>query len=125
MKRSLLAIALGLTALSAHAAGPFDGIYQDPDIADLYVSMHQGSDNVVTGAFFYSVAATGTSTPSSPLPKRYGIWWLTSGMANGSTLTLTGEDSWAWCTRTYAMTRLDSGNLKVVEGPREALRNAL
>lgn len=114
MKRSILAVALGLSALAAQAAGPFDGIYQDPDISDLYMSVHQGSDNSVTGAFFYSMAATGTS---SPQPKRYGLWWLTSGLAVGSTVTLTGEDWGGWCNMKYVITRLSNGNLSVVEGP--------
>ena len=116
MKKAVAAIAFGLSMVGAHAAGPFDGIYKDPELPDLYVSVTHGADNNITAAFFRSWAVDPAGlTP--PVPKRIGTWWLLGGLASGNSVRVTGEDSLGFCNLTYQLTRLASGNLAVTEQP--------
>ncbi|RUP35185.1 MAG: hypothetical protein EKK45_01875 [Curvibacter sp.] len=93
MKKVLATLALSASSL-AMAAGVYDGIYSNQNIANEYLSVHtSGSRMIVTE--YTAATSNGTVYFSSPIgtvrPPAVPVWQLFSGTLVGSTVSLTGQ----------------------------------
>lgn len=93
LRTTLCAAAFAVCAMSAHAAGPYDGIYADSSAANSYISVHTNGDQMIVTQYEI-VPASGVlfTTPFGTVtPRQINTWQLLQGTLNGNTATLSGQ----------------------------------
>ncbi|MGB4061875.1 MAG: hypothetical protein WBK26_16850 [Burkholderiaceae bacterium] len=98
MKKAIAAALLGL-ALSAHAAGPYDGIYQNADGSQEWVSV-QTNGNTAVATYYFVFSTNGvvySTTIGNVIPSQANAWSLLQGSWNANTLNLSGQLNFNAC----------------------------
>lgn len=98
MKKTITVALLGI-ALSAHAAGPYDGIYQSADGSQEWVSV-QTNGNTAIATYYSVIPTTGvvfSSGIGSVVPSQTNVWNLLLGSWSGNTLNVSGQLNYNAC----------------------------
>ena len=98
----LIGCALG----SAHATGPYDGIYQETN-SPVYWSVHQNGTSLIV-TLYTNTSLTGQSltfsTGQTYTPPIFDTWSLISGSINGANATISGMVNFRACTISMNLT---------------------
>lgn len=103
MRNTLSGVLLLTAAAFAHAAGPYDAIYQSTQVDTTYVAVHQNGGNVIT-AIYDSMPSSGVrmNTPNgSIVPTKQDYWEVLSGPIVGNMATVSGQRNFGGCLQTY------------------------
>ena len=91
--KNTIATALLCIALSAHAGGPYDGIYQRASGSQEWLSVQTNGNAAVT-TYYYVIPTSGivfSSVIGNVTPSQTNVWDLLLGNWNGNTLNVSGQ----------------------------------